>query len=67
MQIKKLKYLEGVFDTDKAQDPDEQFDSDVTITTAELSRMIPEILDALGGEQSEAGPDPHRASAVSLH
>ena len=51
MQIKKLKYLEGVFDTDKAQDPDEQFDSDVTITTAELSRMIPEILDALGGEQ----------------
>ncbi len=51
MQIKRLKYLEGVFDAEDAADADEQFDSDVTITTAELGRMIPDLLDALGGEQ----------------
>ncbi len=51
MAIKKLKYLEGVFDTDKAQDKDEQFDADVTITTAELGKLIPEMFEALGGEQ----------------
>jgi recombination associated protein RdgC len=50
MQIKKLKFLEGVFDTDRTQDKDEQFDSDVAITTAELASLIPDLTEALGGE-----------------
>ncbi len=50
MQIKKIKFLDGVFDTDRTQDKDEQFDSDVAITTAELGRLIPDLAEALGGE-----------------
>jgi recombination associated protein RdgC len=50
MQIKKVKFLEGVFDTDRTQDKDEQFDGDVSITTAELGRLIPDLTEALGGE-----------------
>ncbi|MFM0504460.1 recombination-associated protein RdgC [Paraburkholderia caffeinilytica] len=34
-----------------AQNDDERFDSDVTLMTAELDRMLCDLLDALGGEQ----------------
>ncbi|MGF6901234.1 recombination-associated protein RdgC [Paraburkholderia sp. GAS348] len=37
-----------------AQNDDERFDSDVTLMTAELDRMLGDLLDALGGEQGEA-------------
>ncbi|AIP33365.1 exonuclease, RdgC family protein [Paraburkholderia xenovorans LB400] len=37
-----------------AQNDDERFDSDVTLMTAELDRMLCDLLDALGGEQGEA-------------
>ncbi|MFL9869906.1 recombination-associated protein RdgC [Paraburkholderia fungorum] len=39
-----------------AQNDDERFDSDVTLMTAELDRMLCDLLDALGGEQGEAMP-----------
>jgi recombination associated protein RdgC len=39
-----------------AQNDDERFDSDVTLMTAELDRMLADLLDALGGEQGEAVP-----------
>ncbi|ANB71736.1 recombination-associated protein RdgC [Paraburkholderia phytofirmans OLGA172] len=39
-----------------AQNDDERFDSDVTLMTAELDRMLGDLLDALGGEQGEAMP-----------
>jgi recombination associated protein RdgC len=39
-----------------AQNDDERFDSDVTLMTAELDRMLTDLLDALGGEQGEAMP-----------
>jgi recombination associated protein RdgC len=39
-----------------AQNDDERFDSDVTLMTAELDRMLNDLLDALGGEQGEAMP-----------
>lgn len=49
MQIKKIEFLEGVFDAqdDKA---DKGFDSDVAIATGELRKLIPALVDALGGE-----------------
>jgi recombination associated protein RdgC len=49
MQLKKIEFLEGVFDAqdDKA---DKGFDSDVAIATGELSKLIPALVDALGGE-----------------
>jgi recombination associated protein RdgC len=39
-----------------AQNDDERFDSDVTLMTAELDRMLTDLLDALGGEQGDALP-----------
>ncbi|CAD6521815.1 Recombination-associated protein RdgC [Paraburkholderia metrosideri] len=39
-----------------AQNDDERFDSDFTLMTAELDRMLTGLLDALGGEQREAMP-----------
>ncbi|WP_395058110.1 recombination-associated protein RdgC [Polaromonas sp.] len=50
-QIKKLKLLDVVLDGigDKDKD-DDGFDTDAAILTGELSAMIPDILEALGGE-----------------
>lgn len=50
-QIKKLKLLDVVLDGvgDKGKD-DDGFDTDAAILTGELSAMIPDILEALGGE-----------------
>lgn len=39
-----------------AQNDDERFDSDLTLMTAELDRMLNDLLDALGGEQGETMP-----------
>jgi recombination associated protein RdgC len=57
-QIKKLKLLDVVLDGigDKGKD-DDGFDTDAAILTGELSAMIPDILEALGGElNDEATP-----------
>jgi recombination associated protein RdgC len=48
LQVKKLTFLDVVFDGHK--DQDNGFDADVTIATGELRKMLPELLDALGGE-----------------
>ena len=50
-QIKKIKFLDGVFDASDNAAPDEdRFDADVAIVTGELRKLIPEMIDALGGE-----------------
>lgn len=49
MQIKKISYLEGVFDDRQDTDAD-GFDADVALATGELSKLIPELVEALGGE-----------------
>ena len=48
LQVKKLAFLDVVFDGHKGQD--NGFDADVLIATSELRKMIPGLLDALGGE-----------------
>jgi recombination associated protein RdgC len=50
MQLKKLDFLDVVLDdvTDKG------FDTDVAIATGELRKLLPDLLDALGGEQALA-------------
>lgn len=48
LQIKKLTFLDAVFDS-KA-DADSGFDADVAIATGELCRMLPALIEALGGE-----------------
>ena len=49
MQLKKIAFLEGVFD-DRASDDESGFDTDVALSTGELQKLIPELIEALGGE-----------------
>jgi len=49
LQVKKLNFLEGVFENTSGEKED-KFDADMAITTGELGKLIPELLDALGGE-----------------
>jgi recombination associated protein RdgC len=49
MQLKKIAFLEGVFD-DRANDDESGFDTDVALSTGELQKLIPELITALGGE-----------------
>ncbi len=50
-QVKKIKLLDVVLDgqQDKGKD-DDGFDADAAIVTGELSALIPDLLEALGGE-----------------
>ena len=50
LQIKKISFVEGVFQDDGASSKDDRFDADAAIATGEIRKLIPELLDALGGE-----------------
>lgn len=63
LQLKKLTFLEGVFD-DRASDDESGFDTDVALTTGELQKLIPELIEALGGEMA-FGAAPADASGSS--
>ena len=65
MQIKKLAFLEGVFD-DRPNDDESGFDTDVALATGELSKLIPALVEALGGEivPGMALPDAPTAAPV---
>jgi recombination associated protein RdgC len=63
LQLKKLAFLEGVFD-DRASDDESGFDTDVALTTGELTQLIPELIEALGGEMA-FGAAPADAPATS--
>ncbi len=49
LQLKKLAFLDGVFDGAAARD-DDGFDADVAMATGEMSPLIAQLLEALGGE-----------------
>ena len=49
MQVKKISFLDVVFEGRTAH-KDEAFDADAAIATGELSKLIPDLVDALGGE-----------------
>lgn len=51
LQIKKLAFLDGVFEGRKAK-KDDNFDADAAITTGELAPLLGDLIDALGGEES---------------
>ena len=76
MQLKKVAFLDTVFEGTKADDGG--FDTDVAIATGELVKLIPDLIEALGGEAESGvasaaeaiaagGPAaaPQRAPAVS--
>ena len=49
LQIKKLTFLEVVFEKSSAG-KDDGFDADTAISTGELRKLLPDLLEALGGE-----------------
>ena len=51
MQIKKIAFLDVVFEGRSAASRDEGFDADAAIATGELVQLLPDLIDALGGEQ----------------
>jgi recombination associated protein RdgC len=51
MQIKKLSFLEVVFEGNKDMSAD-AFDADAAIATGELRQLLPDLFEALGGEQA---------------
>lgn len=63
LQIKKIAFLDSVFE---GQAPDDQgFDTDVAIATGELSKLIPDLIEALDGEgRTEIGGAAPTASAT---
>jgi hypothetical protein len=48
LQIKNITLLDAVMDGNSKDDSG--FDTDVAIATGELSRLIPDLIEALGGE-----------------
>ena len=49
-QIKKLSFVEGVFQDGASSNKDDRFDADAAIATGEIRKLIPDLLAALGGE-----------------
>ena len=49
LQLKKLAFLDGVFEG-SAKQGDDGFDADVAIATGELQKLLPDLVEALGGE-----------------
>jgi len=50
LQLKKIAFLDSVFEG-QAQD-DGGFDADVAIATGELAKLFPDLVEALGGDES---------------
>jgi len=57
LQLKKIAFLESVFETERGPSVD-NFDADAAILTGELRKLIPDLLDALGGEVRALPPLP---------
>lgn len=50
MQLKKLSFLEGVFEDRTSAEGEDRFDADLALTTGELGNLLPALIGALGGE-----------------
>jgi recombination associated protein RdgC len=58
MQLRKISYVDGVFDMSGNEGG---FDADAALATGELRRLIPDLIEALGGEP----PAPGAGAAVA--
>jgi recombination associated protein RdgC len=48
--LRKLTWMEGVFEKANSNTDDDRFDADVALLTGELSGLLRDLIDALGGE-----------------
>ena len=57
MQIKKIAFLDVVMESNQGANDDkgDAFDADVAILTGEFAKLIPDLIEALGGEVLVAG------------
>ncbi len=56
LQLKKIAFLEGVFEEKTSASADERFDADVALATGELTGLITDLVAALGGEAEPGQP-----------
>lgn len=56
LQLKKVAFLDTVFEGQGQGQDDGGFDADVAIATGELSKLIPDLVEALGGDASTGEP-----------
>jgi recombination associated protein RdgC len=58
LQLRKLAFVDGVFESGTAlrDGQDDRFDADAAIAT-EIGKLIPDLIDALGGEPDAIGAD----------
>ncbi len=56
LQVKKIAFLDGVFEGGGKPAKDEAFDADAAIATGELAKLIPDLMAALGGEHEPGVP-----------
>ncbi|WPB57027.1 recombination-associated protein RdgC [Xylophilus sp. GOD-11R] len=64
MLIKKITFLEGVFEGGTQKE--DGFDADAAISTGELGQLVPDLLEALGGEMPPGGmPAPAAAQGAA--
>jgi len=67
LQVKKLAFLDGVYEGRVAQ-KGENFEADAAIATGELAPLVGELIEALGGEQvigAAAAPSPAASPTAS--
>ncbi len=68
LQIKKLSFVDGVFQDDGATRKEDRFEADAAIATGEISKLIPDLVEALGGEMTigvpAAATSPANAAAM---
>lgn len=50
LQVKRISFLDVVFEGHDKPQKDEQFDADAVIATGELNQLIPALIEGLGGE-----------------
>ena len=62
MVLKKIAFLDVVFEGKVTESKAEEFDANFAIMTGEFVQMIPDLLEALGGEQMKPGDTPQSAT-----
>ncbi|MBA4218779.1 MAG: recombination-associated protein RdgC [Roseateles sp.] len=65
LAIKKISFLELAFEGRPEASGDEAFDADLALATGELSRLIPALIEGLGGEHDFAAGGPTAAATPS--
>lgn len=65
MVIKKIKFLDLAFEGREAVSGDEAFDADFALATGELSKLLPSLIQGLGGLQDLSFGGPEQEQSVS--